>query len=240
MNPGGKKLDQYRGWLSPSQIAEGMNVAAANARRLCADAKVLLGAKRYPTALSLAVISIEESGKLTILRELALARDQHELVQAWREYRSHVSKNVMWPFLDLFRQGARRLSDFRSLFASDSEHPRLLDSVKQVGFYTDCLGKGHWSLPADVIEADFAQAIVTVAELLTPKRDVTSREVELWVKYLRPAWKENLELMEAAVAAWHREMCAEGLIDGDPDDMERFIVEGLKPIRPDQSLDGES
>lgn len=67
------------------------------------------------------------------------------------------------------------------------------------------------------------------------KHDVTSRDVELWIKHLRPAWKESLELMEAAIAAWHREMCVEGLIDGDPDEMERFIVGGLKPPRPEQS-----
>jgi AbiV family abortive infection protein len=236
----GKKLDQYKGPLSPSQIAEGMNAAAANAKRLQEDAKTLLDAKRYPTALSLAVLSIEESGKLSILRGLALARDQDDLKQAWREYRSHTRKNVMWLFLDLFKHGARRLGDFRSLFAEDSEHAHILDNVKQLGFYTDCLGKAHWSLPVDVIDADLSRAVVEIAKLLLPKREVTTTEIDSWIKHLKPVWKQDTELVEAAIVAWHREMCNEGLADEDPDTMERFILEGVqvdpRKQRPENGL----
>ena len=45
-----------------------MNAARRNARRLAEDAKLLLEAGRYPTATALAVLSIEESGKMSILR----------------------------------------------------------------------------------------------------------------------------------------------------------------------------
>jgi AbiV family abortive infection protein len=41
-----------------------MNAAARNAARLVSDAEILLGAKRYPSAAALAVLAIEESGKL--------------------------------------------------------------------------------------------------------------------------------------------------------------------------------
>lgn len=222
-----QRLEQYKGVLSPAQIAEGMNAAAGNARRLHHDAAMLLREGSYPTAVSLAALSIEESGKLPVLRSLALARDGRERKGNWREYRSHTSKNVMWPFLDLVAKGGRRLADFRGLFEEDAEHPSLLDNIKQLGFYTDCLGTAHWSVPSTVIGKDLAQSLVTAAEILLPKRRTTEKEIELWIKHLRPVWKGNMEFMEAAVTAWHREMCDEGLLSGDPDAMEKFIIDGL-------------
>ena len=223
------RLDQYKAKLSSAEIAAGMNAAAANARRLCEDAKLLLAQSRFPSALSLAALSIEESGKLSILRSLALARDQKELSETWREYRSHTRKNTMWPFIQMFLQGARRLSDFRPLVEDGAEHPYLLDNLKQLGFYTDCLGKRHWSIPEEVIDEDVASEIVRIAEFQLPKRDVTEREIELWIQHLKPVWKQPMELMEAAVAAWHRQMCEEGLTQDDPEAMERFIVQGIGP-----------
>jgi len=222
-----RKLNQYKGKLTPSEIANGMNEAASNARRLCEDAKLLLTNERYPSALSLAVLSIEESGKLSIFRSLALASDQKELSKTWREYRSHTSKNTMWIFLQMFLQGARRLADFRPLVEDGAEHPFHLDKLKQLSFYTDCLGKRQWSVPEEVIDENLAQYIVQIAELLVPKREFTEREIELWIHHLQPVWKQHMELMEAAVAAWHQQMCAEGLSSGDPDDMEKFIVKGI-------------
>jgi len=54
-----KQLDSYRGQLNPVQITDGMNVARRNALRLLEDAEILLNSGRYPTALSLAILSIE-------------------------------------------------------------------------------------------------------------------------------------------------------------------------------------
>ncbi|MBL7215466.1 MAG: AbiV family abortive infection protein [Phycisphaerae bacterium] len=204
-----------------------MNEAITNARRLCKDAKTLLTKSRFPTALSLAALSIEESGKLPILRTLALAQNQKEASKIWREYRTHTRKNTMWPFLQMFLQGARRLSDFRILFDDTSEHPYILDNLKQIGFYTDCLGKRHWSNPDHVIDESIATNIVNIAEILLPKREVTEREIQLWIKYVKPAWMKPMELMEAAVASWHRQMCKEGLLDDNPESMENFIIRGI-------------
>lgn len=49
-----KRLDGYRGRLKPGQIAEGMNAALENARRLATDADALLKASAFPSAASLA------------------------------------------------------------------------------------------------------------------------------------------------------------------------------------------
>lgn len=227
------RLDQYKAKLSPAELVAGMNAAAVNARRLCEDAKLLLANSRFPSALSLAALSIEESGKLSILRSLALARSQKEVSEIWREYRSHVRKNTLWPLLQLFQQGARRLGDFRPLLQDGAEHPYLLDNVKQLGFYTDCLGSKHWSMPDEVIDETLATQIVRIAELQVPTREVVEREIELWIQHLDPVWGQSMERMEAGVSAWHRQMCDEGLSQDDPEAMERFIVQGVGAGRKD-------
>ena len=222
-----QRLEQYSSRLSISEIVAGMNAAAANARRLLEDATTLLSAGRYPSALCLAILSIEESGKISILRSLAVARDQKEQAGIWRDYRSHRSKNRMWVLLDMFMNGARRLEEFRPMFAEDAEHASLLDNLKQIGCYTDCLGKKHWSIPEEVIDHSVATQVVKIATILATQKDVTEKELELWVKHMKPVWRENQEHMEAALSEWHRDMVAHGLTDSAPDAMERFIVEGI-------------
>src|SRR5215204_5498630 len=92
---------EYRGPLTPSQIAEGMNAASRNACRLVADAKILFEAGRLPTAAAIAALSIEESGKISILRGLATATTSEDIKAAWHAYREHRSKNGAWVLLEL-------------------------------------------------------------------------------------------------------------------------------------------
>jgi AbiV family abortive infection protein len=105
-------LNHYKDALSASQIAEGMNAAARNAKRLAEDAELLMENRRYPSATSLAILSIEESRKLSILRELSLARDGKELKETWKRYRSHTKKNVAWIIMDMVKAGAESLTIF--------------------------------------------------------------------------------------------------------------------------------
>lgn len=221
-----QKLEVYKGPLSSSGIAEGINAASANARRLACDARLLLDAGRYPSAISLAALSIEESGKISILRTIALAATPQELKVEWRRYRSHTSKNVSWILPQLAAQGAKFLSDLRPLFDDESDHPQLLDQLKQLGFYTDCLGeKATWSKPEEAINPDLAITLVHAAEILAPKSTVSEREIELWVEHLGPVWKKSEHLMRLALASWYRSMQAEGLKEAGPNKMEEFVFE---------------
>jgi len=181
-----KKLNAYRGRLTTAQIAQGMNAAAKNAQRLAGDAVALLEAHRSPTAASLAILLIEESGKISILRSLSLAMTSDQVLDAWKDYRSHISKNVAWLLPQLVAAGARKLDDLRPLFDKDSDHPYVLDQIKQLGFYTDCLGQAHWSTPDATIDKDLAQMLVKVATLLAGKHEYTRTEVELWVEHIGP------------------------------------------------------
>jgi AbiV family abortive infection protein len=86
-----------------------MNAAIRNAQRLADDAGLLLNAARLPSAAAMATLSIEESGKQSILRELATVTSPDELKAAWRRYRDHRSKNGSWILPHLVYHGARQL-----------------------------------------------------------------------------------------------------------------------------------
>ena len=126
-----KGLQQFKNHLSYSQIVDGMNAACDNARRLVEDAQILFDSQRFPSAVSLAILSIEESGKTAILREMATVQDGKALKAAWRSYRSHTKKNVAWILPDLVRSGARKLDDFEKISNPQGGHPELLDNLKQ-------------------------------------------------------------------------------------------------------------
>lgn len=231
-----KKLNAFRGSLSPAQVAAGINAANANARRLAEDAAALLSAGRFPTAASLAILAIEEAGKVSILRGLALARSEAEASAAWKDYRSHTRKNVAWLLPQLAASGARKLDDLSPLFDTDAEHPHLLDQLKQLGFYTDCLGKAHWSLPSEVITQELSNSLVQTARLFARDHHCTEREIQLWVEHLGPVWKQDPGWMKQAIVNWYAAMQAAGLMPRGENAMAQFIHHGIQgelpPIAP--------
>ncbi len=217
------QLSQYRGKLDAAQIARGMNAALRNARRLADDAESLLELARYPTATALAILSIEESGKTTILRGLALAptvERQHEL---WKAFRSHRSKNVAWIIPRLYLNGARTLDSLS--FAADptAEHTALLDQVKQIALYTDCLGAANWSEPLSVIDCDLAHELVSIADLRAKVSTVTEREIELWIEIMGPTYGEPLDRQKVSLAKWYDAMREHGLWEDGPVSVENFL-----------------
>ena len=197
------------------------------ARRVATDARLLLNQKRLPSACALAVLAIEEAGKASVLRSIALAENDADLKHAWREYRSHTSKNRLWPIIEYVMKGARKLEDFAPLLDEDSEHPQLLDQVKQISFYTDCLAKAHWSVPEEVIDEGLASVLVLTSELLGKGEDVSTREIELWIKHLSPVWRQTDEVREKGVCDWYSAMQAEGLRPPGNNSMQKFILEGI-------------
>lgn len=229
-----RQLGQYRGPLTPDQIAEGMNAARRNAKRLARDAELLLAEDRAPSALALALLSIEESGKISILRGLPVAGPEG-LKESWREYRSHTRKNVMGGLLDEVANGARKLDDFLSLFSKDAEHPQVLNQLKQVALYTDCLGDAHWSVPEEVVEPPLASQLVQLALVLAGREvDTTPTEIELWIKHLGPVWKQDPAWMRQALQNWYDDMQRHGLAPEGPNAMTRFIKEGVGTDQADE------
>jgi AbiV family abortive infection protein len=216
-------LSEYRGPLDAAAIAEGINAASRNACRLVDDAKLLLDAERYPSAAALAALAIEERGKVSILRALAVAQSPEELRAQWRRYRDHRSKNGAWILPSLAAQGAHRLDHLGEAVERDAEHTAVLNSLKQIGLYTDCYGSNaRWSEPKETIDGSLACALVNIAELLSKEKIVTPREIELWVEHLSPVW--NTSEMPHALLRWATAMHREGLSDTIPEEFARFVL----------------
>ena len=121
--------------------------------------------------------------------------------------------------------GARKTDDFLELFRDDAEHTDLIDQVKQIGFYTDCLGKCHWSEPDKVIDEELANSLVQIAGFLTKSEEVSVREMELWVQHLKPYWFGHKEHMEHALVQFDEALCRENIKKEEK--MERFIMGDL-------------
>jgi hypothetical protein len=112
----------------------------------------------------------------------------------------------------------------------DADHQQLLDQLKQLGFYTDCLGKAHWSTPEEVIDEALASMLVATSELLGKGEDVSEREIELWIKHVSPVWRHTNEAMEKGLSDWYSAMQAEGLKAPGENAMRKFILEGIGTI----------
>jgi AbiV family abortive infection protein len=187
---------------------------------------MLLANGRWPTAASIAILAIEEAGKVSILRAVVLARNDDEAFDEWKAYRAHTKKNVAWILPDLAAAGARKLEDLRPLYDSTSDHPYILDHLKQLGFYTDCLGAALWSEPGSIIDEKVASALVQTAKLFTRDHEYSQKELELWVEHIGPVWKKDMSWMQQGLVDWNRAMEEAGLTQTSTQAMENFVRDG--------------
>ncbi len=117
----------------------------------------------------------------------------------------------------------------------NAEHAAVLDALKQVSFYTDCLEKRHWSVPTEVINEDLARSMIASAEMMWGGRSITVREVELWTQIVGPHY--NQSGMAAAVVQWQHAMLEEGLSETEPEKLAAFM-RGM-PVAVDNEISVE-
>src|SRR4030095_7813423 len=113
-----------------------------------------------------------------------------------------------------------------------SDHPELLDALKQAAFYTDAYGACRWSLPEEAIPGEFARSIVSLARRLSQAGEAmtSAEELELWVKHVGPVWKKEMWEMSQALAACYAEAEERGLLRGGPAAREMTrVLFGLSP-----------
>lgn len=213
-----KVLKQYSGPLTTAQASTGIQAALENARSLLSDAELLLSNERWPRAAALAILAVEEAGKIPLIRAILMDAKGDELSGSWKAYRTHTKKNTLSILPELVAKGARRLDDFKSLYDETSEHPQLLDAVKQIALYTDACGVCHWSSPKAVIAPDFAKSLVRLAELLVGQSShpfSTAAELDIWVKHMKSVWRGSLKTMKKALLECYEEARRRGLLQGE-------------------------
>jgi len=220
---GNKKSNRFVGRLTPAQIAQGMNCANSNAKRLLNDAELLCENGRFASAVGLGVLAIEEAGKEAMLRTLALAESANELNEAWRDYRTHTSKNRLFAVPFLNAHGTMGLEDLKPLFKG-SEYPQSIEDLKQRSLYSDCLGGDRWSSPNEAICEEMAKGVIAAARaVIKNKTQVTEKEVELWLQHMAPVKDKDWELKKAALKNWFADLVRLGLLKGNADDYARFV-----------------
>lgn len=178
-----KLLQQYKGRLTPEQVADGSNAARRNARRLLEDAKRLCRAHRFPSAAALAILAAEEYGKLPILDDLGGASDSQKIKEKWRAYRSHIQKNLRLILPALVDQGPVSLEELMGFAHPDSPHPDLFEQTKQLALYTDCIDGVRWLEPEAEIGEEAAQKLITAASrLMAGDKEVLAEDIVLRVR----------------------------------------------------------
>jgi AbiV family abortive infection protein len=219
----------YAGKLSSTQIANGINAAFANVNRLAEDAILLLEAGRYPTAASLAILAIEEYGKAGILREIARTDEADKLKALWKDYRNHTKKNIIWTIPGLLARGENFCDVAAQVFDKSSDYPKLIDHIKQLGFYTDCLDNMNWSYPTNRVDKRMAESIVEIARFYSNAKKTTSKEIEIWVKHFKGVPYENADMVCKAFSEYHLEIQDCGLSSKKLDDFLNFAKKQMIP-----------
>ncbi|PKV49591.1 AbiV family abortive infection protein [Aquimarina sp. MAR_2010_214] len=207
---------QYKNKLDAKSASEGIQLAKENAKSLLIDAELLFENGRFERSVSLAILSIEESGKSSIIRTILITDDPKELKKEWQNYRKHTAKNLSWILPELVTKGARNIENFRPIFDSQSDHGQILDNLKQLSFYTDVFLSKKWSIPKNVIDKEIAEMILLSARILTDKGDndgIDSEEgLKLWIKHIKPVWQTSMSKMKYAIIGCYKEAAELGII----------------------------
>ncbi len=151
----------YRGVISPERVLEGAELIDRNSRELLKDAKLLYKLGRYPRAVSLAVLALEEHIKKAYLLSYGIVQHDPEMRKWFWQHRNHKLKSSALVL---------RMNFFDQI--SDEEAPALADSfgkhadfMKQAGLYVDA----------------YEFEGVPLSPLCAPK-DTRSRLVQLFIK----------------------------------------------------------
>jgi AbiV family abortive infection protein len=195
------KERRYNQRLTPKKAAEGIKTILKNARSLLSDAQLLFDNNKYERATVLAILAIEEFGKVPIIRSILLENDQKELNKEWKRFRSHYEKNWGLAVSDYVTHNSNNIEDFRPIF-ENNDYGKVFDQLKQLGIYTDLFKNGNWSSPDKVITIEIATSILTSAKSFAGKGEqamTTEQELELWIKHLKPVWKKDMLEMKQAL-----------------------------------------
>ena len=218
---------QYKSKLDVKSAASGIKLANENAADLFEDAKLLYDNKRFERSVAISILSIEESGKPSIIRSILLTDNPKELKKEWQNYRKHIEKNASWIFPDLVSKGVSKLDEFKPLFDKQSDHNQTLENLKQLSLYTDLFSSKKWSSPKQVVDKSTAKSILEIAKIMSIKNDcgINSQEgLTLWIKHLKPVWKQEMYKMKEALINCYNEAEEIGIIKkGKAKEMINFI-----------------
>lgn len=166
---------KYEGMLTEQQVSDGLSRSIANAERLLEDAKLLFENLRFASAVVLATLSIEESGKAELLKSSPVANRGDQWKSWWKRFRDHKFKNRFWISAMMEDQDVNIAVALRAkveTFSTDHIHMGLLDEWKQRNTYVDFDDCRFHSPGENVNPSSFGLALVLIgaaANLLPEK-----------------------------------------------------------------------
>src|SRR5690606_8403927 len=146
-----------------------------NARSLFEEAMILHQHARYARAVTLAILAIEEIGKISIIKNIITADStsdnyKKELKDWWRKFRSHRAKNSMW-VLPLLLDSKAKKEHIEKFMSSTGNATAYLDEWKMASLYVDVITSGQVVVPTK-LEKGFCDEIVEICALLVCQEQI--------------------------------------------------------------------
>lgn len=168
--------------------------------------------ERYPRAIALAILAIEEVGKI---KNLLLSAQKVQSL--WKELRSHKSKNFHWVFPMLKKLGVNDKEILKGFTASSSDSVIFLDQLKQICFYVEAVSevkKCQWWLPSAITNKELAEVYLSTArEVVLDDRIIwNTGSLEVFKRY---ACYEDGEIKYNDIISFYEELCSSDYITRD-------------------------
>jgi AbiV family abortive infection protein len=164
----------FTGQLSAASAIKGAQLLQENAARLTEDAKILLQAKRYPSAAMMAVMALDELSRIFHPLIFAALHMPKQLAQGWKQFRCE-RQGFPWSIFQ------RRIDWLVAGAMSDEELNDMLSFIRALGGGADYIAPGLWIDPKELISAELAASIVGTAELFC-KNAVETKSMEIWME----------------------------------------------------------
>ncbi len=129
-------LEQFKGKLTDEQVATGAHFCFMNAKELFEEANILKEHGKYARALSLAILSLEELGKVIILPSVLSINknDDSAWAKFWKDFRNHKGKQYAWAWYSQLLEKLGK-DDLKDRLMPGMEP--MIDKIKQLGLYVD-------------------------------------------------------------------------------------------------------
>jgi len=225
------KLKEIQHWgaLTPKEVARGIEVALQNAQELFEEAQLLFVHKHYARASSLAILSIEETGKVFLLPLLLTTSNGKHHRMIWKGLRDHKQKNSHVSMQ--MTKGQKKPITKHSMPCRQSidTWSNQLEDAKQVGFYTDCTSTKDWGLPSEAVGEELAQLMMRMASnSLTKyqglKKLQSLQYLELWARMMKGMMDMSSTQTEQALVRFYDEGEKNGVLEsGTRKEMDEFL-----------------
>lgn len=200
--------NQYKNSITIEDARLGIVATLNNAKELLEDAVLLLNNKRYPRAVSLGILAIEEYGKIEKIKNLLISGQF--VSKSWKEVRNHMSKNFYWQIPIIKALGINDEVKIRELISSNSDGTKFLDQLKQICFYTEAVhiddsSKCIWWQPSIITDKEVATFYLDLANTIVLDDGIewTEKSLNIFVSH---HFYENGEIFTKNQLSYYKEL----------------------------------